>query len=122
MKLVILAATMSLGLVASGATAAGMGNTGKNGMTTQSTDANASMRYRSNDEQMMYQNHKSTMRGFFTDNSMTHLKPKAAVRKQFMAMDADSQASMKTACRRAGHKRGSYGSVTEALCAEINAM
>ncbi len=89
--------------------------TGDNGPTAGMKTAP----YKSDDEKMMYEKNAKMMRPFFTDDSMTKMKSPEDVKKTFAAMDADSQAGMKSACQTAGEKRGSYGSVTVALCSAI---
>lgn len=85
--------------------------------TTAST--NTDSMWASDEERMMYEDNRDTMVVFFTDDTMSELKPEAEIQAAFEAMGADSQAEMKTACERASQgQSGSYGSVTTALCAQ----
>lgn len=59
---------------------------------------------------------------FYTDNTMSTLKPDADVQATFSAMGAEDQAGMKAACDRVKQDRGSYGSVTTALCDQVGIM
>ena len=78
--------------------------------------------YTSADEQTMYETNKDMLGGFFTDDKMTTLKTDDEVKSTFSAMDADSQAGMKSACEKAAENRGSYGTVTVALCDSVMKM
>ncbi len=78
--------------------------------------------YTSADEQAMYETNKDMMAGFFADETMTTLKTDDEVAATFSAMDAESQAGMKAACERAAENRGSYGTVTVALCDSVMKM
>lgn len=73
-------------------------------------------------EQAMYEENRDMMTGFFTDDTFTTLRSDDEVASAFSAMDADTQAGMKSACERAAEDRGSYGTVTNALCAQVMAM
>lgn len=70
----------------------------------------------SDQERMMYEENATMMSGFFTDETMTTLKPEAELKANFEAMGADDQAAMKSACERAKSSRDAYGSVTASLC------
>lgn len=78
--------------------------------------------FTSQEEQMMYESNRDTMAGFFTDETMTTLKSDDEVASTFSAMDAESQAGMKSACEKAAENRGSYGTVTVALCDSVMKM
>lgn len=78
--------------------------------------------FTSDDERMMYEQNMTSMGGFFTDESMSTLRTDDEIKGTFEAMDADSQAGMKTACERAMENRGSYGTVTTSLCQKVMAM
>lgn len=78
--------------------------------------------FASDDERMMYEQNMTSMGGFFTDETMSTLRTEDEVRSTFSAMDAESQAGMKTACQRAMENRGSYGTVTTTLCQHVGAM
>ncbi len=60
--------------------------------------------------------------GFYTDNTMSTLKADADVQATFSAMGAEDQAGMKAACDRVKMDQGSYGSVTQALCAQVGQL
>ncbi|MCR5856115.1 hypothetical protein [Mesorhizobium sp. J428] len=85
--------------------------------TAQGTPA-----FASDAEKAMYEQNMKSMSGFFTDQTMGTLKPDAEVKATFEAMDADSQAGMKSACEKAMSDRGSYGTVTTALCQQVMVM
>jgi hypothetical protein len=78
--------------------------------------------FASESEKAMYEENKAAMSGFFTDDTMSTLKPDADVKATFEAMDAESQAGMKSACEKAMQDRGSYGTVTTALCQQVMAI
>lgn len=78
--------------------------------------------FASENEQMMYEQNMDAMSGFFTDDTMQSLKTDDEIRSTFETMDADSQAGMKSACEKAAEDRGSYGTVTNALCDQVMAM
>ncbi|MDP3896572.1 MAG: hypothetical protein Q8Q62_07840 [Mesorhizobium sp.] len=78
--------------------------------------------FTSADEQAMYESNREIMTGFFADETMTTLKSDEEVAATFSAMDAESQAGMKAACERAAENRGSYGTVTVALCDSVMKM
>lgn len=78
--------------------------------------------FASDDEKMMYETNKDMMGGFFTDETMTSLKTDDELKSAFSAMDAASQAGMKSACEKAAANRGSYGTVTVALCDSVMKM
>ena len=92
-------------------TIANAAGTGDNGRT-----------YQSNDEKMMYDQDGSMMKNFFTDDSMTTMKSDDDMKKAYEGLGPDSQAQLKSDCRRAGEKRGSYGNVTMSLCDKIGKM
>lgn len=78
--------------------------------------------FASDNEKMMYESNMESMSGFFTDGTMATLKPDAEVKATFEAMGAEDKAGMKSACEKAMEDRGSYGTVTTALCQQVMAM
>ena len=78
--------------------------------------------FASEDEQMMYEENMDAMTVFFTDDTMTTLKPEDEITTAFEAMDREGQDGIKSACQSAAENRGSYGTVTNALCDQIMAM
>jgi hypothetical protein len=78
--------------------------------------------FASDAEKAMYESNMQSMGGFFTDGTMSTLKSDDEVKSTFSAMDADSQAGMKDACNKAMEDRGSYGTVTTALCQQVMGM
>ncbi len=71
---------------------------------------------------MMYEENMDAMGVFFTDDTMQTLKSEDEIKTAFEAMDSEGQAGMKSACQKAAEDRGSYGTVTNALCDQIMAM
>ena len=78
--------------------------------------------FASENEQMMYEDNMDAMGVFFTDDTMKTLKSDDEITTAFEAMDSEGQAGMKSACQKAAEDRGSYGTVTNALCDRIMAM
>lgn len=85
---------------------------------TDNQVTNSTGNYASDDEKMMYEQN-SYLRDFFTDDSMQTMKSDDEVKAAFSAMGAENQAGMKAACERVDQQRGSYGSVTQALCQQV---
>jgi hypothetical protein len=81
---------------------------------------NSTSNYESTDEKAMYDN--TYLRDFFTDDSMQTMKSGDEIKATFLSMGADDQASMKAACDRVNNDRGSYGTITKGLCAQVMAM
>jgi hypothetical protein len=108
----------------SSGTGTGAGTAGGGGSPTVETDGETTASTNSNwtdAERTMYGENENWA-GFFTDDTMGTVKTDAEVQAQFSAMGADDQAGMKAACERVNSDRGSYGSVTTALCAQIGEM
>ena len=89
---------------------------------TNSEATGSSTAFKSDAERMMYEENMAAMGGFFTDDTMTTLRSDDEIRTAWQAMDADSQASMKSACTTAVADRGSYGTPTNALCDQFSGL
>ncbi|MGE0500488.1 MAG: hypothetical protein AB7I79_02400 [Rhizobiaceae bacterium] len=125
----ITAAALALSFAAAPALAQDSGSTGdSNGgaspsveidpNTSASTNGNADW---TDAERTMY-GESDLWAGFYTDNSMTTLKSDAEIQAMFSTMGADDQAGIKASCDRVNQNRGSFGSVTTGLCAQVGQM
>lgn len=113
---------MKFKLLATAALASTMAIGGAMAQNSGGQDGDIQPDYASDQEQTMYQDNSEMMAPFFTDDSMSELKPEDDVKATFEAMGAESQAAMKSACENAQSDRGSYGSVTVSLCEQVGAM
>ncbi|QDZ01393.1 hypothetical protein FQ775_13960 [Nitratireductor mangrovi] len=114
---------MTMKLLATTVLAIGLGMGGAIAQTTSATSKTGSgPNFKSEEEQMMYQDNAEIMGPFFTDETMTTLRPEGEVAETFAAAGADNQAEIRAACDRAMSNRGSYGTVTVALCEQIGQL
>jgi hypothetical protein len=70
-------------------------------------------------DRSFFEEHNNLFIGFFTDTTMTTVRPQAEIVTSFQAMSAADQASVRAACVRVGEDRDSYSAVTTDLCAQI---
>lgn len=77
--------------------------------------------YQSDVERIVYQN-GDIFRPFFTDDSMAALKSETEIRQTYRRMDSQSQAELTKTCDSADAQRGSYGTMTYALCSIFGVM
>lgn len=114
---------MTMKLLTATALAIGLGMGGAIAQTTSATDKGGSgPNFKSEEEQMMYEKNADMWSGFFTDETMSEMRTEDEVAETFAAAGADNQAEIRAACERAMDNRGSYGTVTVALCEQIGQM
>lgn len=82
---------------------------------------NSTHPYASDDERMMYENNPSIV-GFFTDDSRTELRGDDDVKSAYEALVDQDRDKIRKDCERVEQTRGSYGTVTQALCEKVMAM
>ncbi|MVA95911.1 hypothetical protein GN330_01405 [Nitratireductor sp. CAU 1489] len=103
--------------------AAGLATGGAIAQTTSATSkAGSGPNFKSDDERVMYEENADRMGGFFTDETMTEMRPDTEVKEIFAELGKDDQAEIKAACERAMENRGSYGTITVSLCEQVDAM
>ena len=90
--------------------------------TDNGTTGSIGGNWASDDEKSMYEENREMWSNFFTDDSMSTVKEDAELRAAFSGMGAEDQSAIKAACDRVGEQRGSYGTVTQGLCAQIGQM
>lgn len=110
---IITATALAIGLAAGGALA----------QTTSATSkAGSGPNFKSDDERMMYEESADVMGGFFTDDTMAEIRSDDEVKEIFAALGKEDRDEIKAACERAMESRGSYGTVTVALCEQVDTM
>ena len=92
------------------------------GTSDTSTTGSIGGNWTSDSEKSMYEENREMWSNFFTDDSMSTVKEDAGLRAAFSGMGADDQAQIKAACDRVDQDRGSYGTITQGLCAQIGQM
>ncbi|MDN2582044.1 hypothetical protein [Aquibium sp. ELW1220] len=107
MKHTLIAAASILAFAVSGSAFA-QGTPAKNDMERTST-------WQSDDERMMYENDRELYTPFFNDD-WSEYRSDDEIRSAFDAMGTEQQDSIRASCQRAAQNRGSYGTVTTALC------
>ena len=115
---IITATVLAIGLAAGGALAQTTSATSKagSGPNFKSDDE------RMMDERMMYEENADVMGGFFTDDTMAEIRSDDEVKEIFAALGKEDRDEIKAACERAMESRGSYGTVTVALCEQVDTM
>jgi hypothetical protein len=78
--------------------------------------------FASEEERMMYEENRTILQPFFTDETLSELRTEEEIREIFAAMGDTDKEAMKSACTRAEENRGSYGPVTAGLCQQVMAM
>lgn len=76
----------------------------------------------SEEERSMYEQNGDLFVHFFTDETMTELRPEEEISSAFDAMGEEDRAQIRAACDRAAENQGSYGTVTVGLCQRVNAL
>jgi hypothetical protein len=83
--------------------------------TPAKNDLNRTANFASDEERMMYENDRDLYTPFFNED-WSEIRTDDEINTAFDAMGADDQGSIRAACQRAAQNRGSYGTVTTALC------
>lgn len=68
------------------------------------------------EERAYYNENRARYEGFFTDADMMELRPDEEITSAFDAMGQEDRDSIIAQCQRAYALKGSYGTVTTALC------
>ena len=81
----------------------------------------AELSFTSPDEQAMYEDNPG-IADFFTDDTMQEMKSEEDMKTAYDAMGDRDRDEIEAACDRVSEKRGSYGTITQGMCARIDAM
>lgn len=91
----------------------------------EATDVNptgAIGNYSSDEERVWYTDNAPLLTGFFTDETMAEMRSEEEIRTAYAEMAEKDRDELKAACDAVDQNRGSYGGVTQTLCAQIGEL